>query len=345
MPNMRIIMIGFGSVGKAFAEIVNKDTGKLRESYGITPKVVAIVDRGGAMINQRGVDFQEAISVRMSSGSVAGHKTLGHKGASALKVIDSVEADVLLELTPTTLPDGEPGITHIESGIRKGLNIITTNKGPLAVAMPSLLELAQYQKVSLRFSGTVGGGTPFLNFAKECLPGSRVESIEGILNGTTNYILTRMLEVGVTLSEALKEAQDAGYAETDPSYDISGLDTASKLVIMANWIMQRSVSIRDVEVEGISKVSLGDVQNAKCSGKAIKLVGMINDSEISVHPRALPVESPLCVKGSLNAVVFNTDLAGPITVSGRGAGGTETAGAVLRDLIDIKRDLLRSSGA
>ncbi len=203
-------MIGFGSVGKAFVEIVNKSSEMLRKTYGIAPKVVAIVDRGGAMVNQQGVDFQEAIAARLSSGSVAGHKTLGHTGTTALTAIDDVEADVLLELTPTTLPDGEPGLNHIESALKKRLNVITTNKGPLAAAMPSLLELARYQRVSLRFSGTVGGGTPFLNFAKECLPGCRVESIEGILNGTTNHILTRMLDVGITFDDALREAQDCG---------------------------------------------------------------------------------------------------------------------------------------
>jgi len=338
--NMRVIMIGFGSVGKAFGEIVKKSSGLLIKRYRITPKVVAIVDRGGAIINQQGVDLQEAISARLSSGSVAGHRILGHKGTTALTVIDRVEADVLLELTPTNLPDGEPGLTHIESAIKKRLNVITTNKGPLAAAMPSLLELARYQGVHLRFSGTVGGGTPILNFAKECLTGCRIESIEGILNSTTNHVLTRMADAGITLNEALKEAQDAGYTEADPSYDINGLDTASKLVIMSNWIMGRRVSIRDVDIEGISNVSVEDVENAKRSEKAIKLVGLINDSEISVHPRTVPFDNPLCVKGTLNAVAFKTDLAGTITVTGRGAGGTETASAVLRDLIDIKRTLL-----
>ena len=333
-------MIGFGSVGKAFGEIVKKSSGLLIKRYRITPKVVAIVDRGGAIINQQGVDLQEAISARLSSGSVAGHRILGHKGTTALTVIDRVEADVLLELTPTNLPDGEPGLTHIESAIKKRLNVITTNKGPLAAAMPSLLELARYQGVHLRFSGTVGGGTPILNFAKECLTGCRIESIEGILNSTTNHVLTRMADAGITLNEALKEAQDAGYTEADPSYDINGLDTASKLVIMSNWIMGRRVSIRDVDIEGISNVSVEDVENAKRSEKAIKLVGLISDSEISVHPRTVPFDSPLCVKGTLNAVVFMTDLVGAITVTGRGAGGTETASAVLRDLIDIKRTLL-----
>jgi homoserine dehydrogenase len=336
---MRTIMIGFGSVGRAFVEIVNKNPDLLRSPYGINLQIVAIVDSKGALIDSRGINLQEAISTRLSHGSVAGHSSLGHMGATAMSVIDDVEADVLLELTPTSLPDGEPGLTHIESAIKKGLNVITTNKGPIAAALPSLLELANYQGVHLRFSGTVGGGIPILNFAKKCLTGCKIESIEGILNGTTNYILTRMFDVGITLNEALKEAQRAGYAEADPSYDIDGLDTAGKLVIMSNWIMGRRISIGDVDIEGISRVSVEEVENSKRSNGAIKLVGLINDSEISVHPRPVPVDNPLCVKGTLNAVVFKTDLAGEITVTGRGAGGYETASAVLRDMIDIKSAL------
>ena len=338
---MRAIMIGFGSVGQAFVEIINKTPDLLRNRYGINLQIVAIVDRGGAMINSQGIDLNQAISARRSHGSVSSHNSLGHKGTTALSVIDSVEADVLLELTPTRLPEGEPGLTHIETAIKKRLNVITTNKGPIAAALPSLLELARYQKVNLKFSGTVGGGIPILTFAKKCLTGCKIESIEGILNGTTNYILTRMLDAGITLDEALKEAQTAGYAEADPSYDINGLDTASKLVIMSNWILEKRVSIEDVDMEGISKVSVEEVKIAKRSRKAIKLIGRINDTEISVHPRPVPDESPICVKGTLNAVAFKTDLVGEITMAGRGAGGTETASAVLRDIIDIKSALMQ----
>jgi homoserine dehydrogenase len=150
-----------------------------------------------------------------------------------------------------------------------------------------------------------------------------------------------MLDAGITLDEALKEAQIAGYAEADPSYDINGLDTASKLVIMSNWILEKRVSIGDVDIEGISKVSVEEVEKAKRSKKAIKLMGCINDFEISVRPRAVPDDSPICVKGALNAVVFKTDLVGEITMAGRGAGGTETASAVLRDIIDIKSALMQ----
>lgn len=336
---MRLIMIGFGSVGRSFAEIVAKSSNTLRKQYGIALTIVAIVDRGGAVISQEGVDISEVLSARNSSGSVAGHSTLGRRGITASNVIDKVEADVLLELTPTILPDGEPGLSHIESAIKKGMNVVTTNKGPLAAAMPSLLELARYQGIEFKFSGTVGGGTPILSFAKKCLTGCKIESVEGILNGTTNYILTRMLDSGITMNEALKEAQKAGLAEADPAYDITGLDTASKLVIISNSIMDRRVSITDVDYDGISKVTVDDMEKARRSGNAIKLVGRIDKFEISVHPRAIPLTSPLSVRGSLNTVLFNTDMAGTVVLTGRGAGGTETSVAVLRDLIDLKRTL------
>ncbi len=334
-------MIGFGNVGRSFAEIVNQRADQLKKTYGITPQVVAIADRGGAIVHDDGVDLGEALSIRKSADSVAAHTTLGQRGKSALAVIESVDADVLLELTTTVIPDGEPGLTHIESALKKGLHVVTTNKGPLATAMPALLELAQYQGVHLKFSGAVGGGTPILSFAKESLVGEKIESIEGILNGTTNYILTRMFEAGITIEEALKEAFEAGYAEADPSYDINGLDTAAKLVILCNWIMGRNVSIRDVDMEGISNVTVQDVEKAKRLGKAIKLLGRINGSVMSVGPSPVPLDNPLCVKGALNAILFRTELAGDIILTGRGAGGKETASAVLRDIIDIKKTMLK----
>jgi homoserine dehydrogenase len=205
--------------------------------------------------------------------------------------------------------------------------------------MPALIELARYQKVQFRFSGTVAAGTQLLNYAKECFFGNRIQSIRGILNGTTNYILTRMFELGATMDETLKDARRLGYAEADPSYDVNGIDTACKLVILCNWILGRRVSIRDVNIEGIARVDVKDVERAKQEGNAVKLVGFADESETSVRPRLVSMNDPLCVKGTLNAVVLKTELAGEITITGPGAGGMETASAVLSDVIDIKRTL------
>jgi homoserine dehydrogenase len=338
---MRVIVVGFGTVGQSFAQVIQLKSEWLKARYGIIPKVVAIVDRGGAFVNQDGIRLAEALSTRAKNGTVAAHPVWGLQNVTALHVINDVEADILLELTPTRLPDGEPGLTHLESAIKKGLNVVTTNKGPLAVAMPSLIELAQYQQVQIRFSGTVGGGTPILNFAKECLDGDKIESAQGILNGTTNYILTRIFEAAIPIEEAVKEAQQAGYAEADPTLDVSGLDTACKLVIISNWIMGRRITIKDVEVEGISKISQREIIEAKQEGKAVKLLGLVDQESSSVHPRGVATADPLCVNGTLNAIVFKTELAGKVTLIGAGAGGRETATAVLRDLIDIKKTLLR----
>jgi len=220
---------------------------------------------------------------------------------------------------------------------------VATNKGPLALALPALMELAEYKNVALRFSGTVGAGMPILDFGKKCLLGDKITSIRGVLNGTTNYILTRMTEAGVTMSQALEEAQKAGYAEEDPSYDMKGIDTACKLVIMANWLMGRDVTINDVDIEGIESVTPADILEAKAKNSVVKLIGTVED-KITVHPALVDNNHPLAVDGALNAVSFKAGFAGEITMVGKGAGGIETAGAVLRDLIDIRWSLLGVSG-
>jgi homoserine dehydrogenase len=219
--------------------------------------------------------------------------------------------------------------------MRSGKHIITVNKGPLALAFPSLIELANYNGVMLRFSGTVGGGTPILEFAKRCLKGDRMMSFKGILNGTTNYILSKM-EEGMTFESALDDARHKGYAEAQPSLDIDGYDAAAKLVIMANWIMSMKVTMKDVNRVGIREIKLSDIQRARKRGNAIKLIAMCDNKHLNVEPTEVSKMDPICVNGTLNAVTFSSEHSGQQTIIGRGAGGMETASAVLRDLIEIR---------
>jgi homoserine dehydrogenase len=205
--------------------------------------------------------------------------------------------------------------------------------------MPALTELADHNNVFLRFSGTVGGGTPMLEFAKRCLAGDRILAIRGILNGTTNYILTEMSQNGVTFQDALANAQKLGYAEREPSMDIDGFDTACKVVILANWIMNKKITLKDVDRTGIREVSLEALDEAAKRGNTIKLIGSIDGDKPTVKPTEIPKTHPLCVSGVLNAITFNTEYAAEQTLIGRGAGGIETASAVLRDLLDIRRKL------
>ena len=206
------------------------------------------------------------------------------------------------------------------------------------MALPALTELADYNNVFLRFSGTVGAGTPVLEFAKNCLQGDKLLSIKGILNGTTNYILTEMDEKHITFDQALKAAQELGFAEADPTMDVDGYDAAAKLVIMANWIMEKKVTIKDVKIKGIREVSSKTIEAASKNGDTIKLIGTV-DETIKVEPTQISKHDPLAVDGALNAVTFVSESAGEQTIVGLGAGGVETASAVLRDLLDIKQNI------
>jgi homoserine dehydrogenase len=334
---MRIILIGYGVVGQGLARILrHRHTENLRD-YGFNPKIVAIVDRGGAAVDPKGLNLEETLEYK-KKGTVAAIPKVGHSKLTPLEIIESVEAEVVVEATPTNVKNAEPALSHIKSAFKTCKHVVTTNKGPLALEMPSLTELADHNNVYLRFSGTVGGGTPVLELAKKCLSGDKIVSIRGILNGTTNYILTEMTEKSISFQEALGRAQKLGYAETDPSMDIDGTDSACKIVIMANWIMNKKLTLADVKVQGIRDVKLEALKKAAEKGNTIKLVGSINTTA-KVKPTEISRHNPLCVSGVLNAVTYVSEFAGEETIIGRGAGGMETASAVLRDLLDIRHNL------
>lgn len=335
---MRIILIGYGVVGRGLTSILLRRQAENVKDYGFNPKIVAVVDKGGAAINPRGLSL-EKLQAYKKKGSIATDPEFGHPKMNPLEVIESVEAEVVVEATSTNVLNAEPALSHITKAFKTGKHVVTTNKGPLALAMPALTELADYNNVYLRFSATVGGGTPMLEFAKKCLAGDKILAIRGILNGTTNYILTEMAEKHITFQQALDSAQKLGYAETDPSMDIDGIDPACKVVIMANWIMNKKLTLKDVDIKGIRDVSLQALDEAAKRGNTIKLIGSIDGDKQTVKPTEISKSDPLCVSGVLNAVTFTSEFAGEETIVGRGAGGIETASAILRDLLDIRHKL------
>ncbi|RLI34338.1 homoserine dehydrogenase [Candidatus Bathyarchaeota archaeon] len=334
---MRIILVGFGTVGQSFVKLLSELQQTLQAEYGINPRVVAAADRGGVAVNVKGLNLERLLEVKRAEGTVAAYPEGGQRKTSIVRMIEETPAEVLVEVTPTNIEDGEPGMSHIMAALRSGKHVVTANKGPMALAFQALMELAEYNGVVLRFSGCVGGGTPVIDFAGKCLLGDKITSIRGILNGTTNYILTRMAEEGLSFEQALEEAQKAGYAEADPSMDVDGWDSACKLVILANWVLKRKVRLENVKVEGIRGVTVEDVEEASARGERIKLIAYADEEELKVSPETVPVGHPLCVSGVLNAVCFTSKYAGEETVIGKGAGGMETASAILRDLINIKR--------
>ena len=307
----------------------------LVKNYGFEPQVTTIVDRHGLCHDDNGLDLELVLRVKEKYGTVQKYPRKGERRTHSQTVAEE-EAEALVETTPSNFETGEPGISNIKQALTTGKHVVTANKGPLALAMPALLELAAHKRVQLRFSGTVGGGTPFLSFASKSLPGEKILGIHGILNGTTNYILTKMEAESLGFQHALSEAQTRGFAETNPSNDLEGLDTAAKVVILANWILKKRLSLKDLQITGISEITSQKLKRARSSGARIKLIGRLSPTEASVKPEEVFEDDPVCVPNTLNAVTFSTEHAGDVTLIGEGAGGERTASAVLRDLVDIR---------
>lgn len=335
---MRIILCGFGVVGQSLVKLFDSRSEDLYAKYGLKPRVVGVFDSKGSAVDPAGLNFNKLIDVKKKFGTVKNYADIKNS-MSGIDMLKNVEADVLIETTASNYKDAEPGMTHIITAMKKGMHVISVNKGPLALAFPSLLELATYNQVMFKFSGTVGGGTPILDYAKNSLRGERITSFAGILNGTTNYILTNM-GTGVTYEEALKDAKDKGYVEADESLDLDGLDAAAKLVILANWIMGMKVTLPDINCTGIRKVTVEDIKKAAKNNCTIKLIASCN-KELIVGPKEVSNDDPLCVNGTLNAIAFTSEHSGTQTIIGKGAGGMETASSILRDLLDIRQEIAR----
>ncbi|MDE1862451.1 MAG: homoserine dehydrogenase [Thaumarchaeota archaeon] len=333
---MRIILCGFGVVGQSFAKLLLSRSEDLYAKHGLKARIVGVFDSKGSAASSAGIDLNRLLETKKLYGNIAKYHNK-EKKANGLDMINGMEAEVLIETTPSNYKDAEPGMSHIVSAMKRGLHVVTVNKGPLALAFPSLIELAAYNQVQLKFSGTVGGGTPILDYAKNSLRGERIVSFQGILNGTTNYILTNMAG-GMNFKEALSDAKKKGYVEADESLDIEGFDAAAKLVILANWIMDMKVTIMDIKRKGIRDVTTTDITNARSRRSAVKLIASCN-RDLEVSPREIPLDDPLCVNGTLNAITFNSEHSGQQTIIGRGAGGMETASSILRDLLDIKQEV------
>jgi len=335
---MRIILCGFGVVGQSLAKLLESRAEDLYARYGLKPRIIGVFDSKGSAVDVSGLDVTRLIQIKKKYGSVRKYSNTKNN-VSGIQMINELEAEVVIETTASNYKDAEPGMSHIINAMKHGMHVISVNKGPLALAFPSLMELATYNHVIFRFSGTVGGGTPILDYAKNSLKGERIISFNGILNGTTNYILTNMTN-GMSFKDALNDAKKRGYVEADESLDLDGLDAAAKLVILANWIMGMKVTMPEIKRIGIRKIDSDDIRKAAANNSAIKLIASC-DNGLIVKPKELPFDNPLCVSGTLNAISFTSEHSGTQTIIGKGAGGIETASSILRDLIDIRNEIVK----
>ena len=340
----KIAFIGFGTVGQGLTEILLEKKDMLGEKYDFYYKIVAISDiMKGAIYDEDGLDMEKILEL-VKKGKKLDEYPTGVKGMDSMATIQETNADTVIEVTYTDVKTGEPALTHIKAALNAGKNVISTNKGPVVKQVMELLALAASNNVHYRFEGVVLAGTPVLNLAKFTLAGNKITGFKGILNGTTNYILTRM-EEGMLYDDALKKAQELGYAEADPTGDVEGLDALGKVVILSNVVLGKNLSVNDVQRKGITGITGEDVKKAKAEGKRWKLIGSAeiqSDGSVKakVSPEKLPLSDPLAgVCEAINALTYYTDELGPVTIVGPGAGRRETGFSLLIDLLEINRKL------
>ena len=318
---VRVAVLGCSNVGAALVQLLTEQADDIAERTGVRLELVRVAVRD--LTKERPIKVADGVLTDDTAGVVA-----------------DADVDVIVEV----MGGVEPARTFILDALSSGKPVVSANKELLANVGPELFEAAVANKVDLLFEASVGGGIPLLRSLRESLAGDRIQRMMGIVNGTTNYILTRMSEAGATYADALAEAQELGFAELDPTADVEGFDAAAKAAILATIGFGQRVVARDVHREGISGVTAADIAFAARMGYVVKLLAIAervgNEVAVRVHPTMVPTTHPLAaVRESFNAVFIEAEAVGDLMLYGRGAGGMPSASAVLGDLVDAAHNL------
>lgn len=336
---LRLAIVGYGNVGREFARMLTRKREWLIKCKGLDIEVIAISTRSkGSLLSDKALDLDRAENELERNGHLGGYG-MESTDLSPLEIIDNCGADVMVELTTLDIRAGQPAIDHISSALQSKMHVITANKGPIAFAYDRLESLAKSRNVKLRFEGTVMDGTPVFNLVEKTLQGCEITRLEGILNSTSNYVLTEMSK-GRTLDDAVKEAQRLSIVEADPSLDLDGWDAAAKITALANVLMGAGSTPQKVDRRGIADVSLDDITSARSEGAKIKFVAKAErdgpNVRTSVTPERLRSDDPFwSVDGTSSALTIHTDLMGELTIFETNPVLTQTAYAVFSDLLLI----------
>jgi len=330
---MKIALVGFGNVGRSLAQILIDKKELLKDRYGFEYQVVGIAELNGSFVNEKGLDLKSLVDIDFND--FKKHEDW-KDGMTALDLINNLEFDTLVEMSFTNLEDGGQGLEYVREALKNLKHVVSSNKGPFVFAFKELQDLARENDLELNYEATVGGAIPIFNLGNYGLASNEISSIKAILNGTSNFILTKMSAEKVPFDIALKEAQELGYAEADPTLDIEGFDAAAKIVILANTFLGLNITLKDVKVEGIKNIVPDAISLANDDDFLIKHIAMADkDGLIEVAPKLVPHNSPFAIGGTNNIIVLETDLAKHVSIIGHGAGGTEAASAIMSDLVSI----------
>lgn len=319
---MKVGLIGYGAVGKEFIKLVYEKNLPIDFKY--------ILKSDGGIFNKDSLDLREIIDKDIK-------KNKNWINKLTFENIKNQDIDYLIELTSTNIETGEPALSFIKTALSKGINVVTGNKGPILLEYKNLKAISESTGAYLGIGCTVGGALPSISLGEYGAKGAEIKEIQGVLNGTTNYILNAMRCENKSYEEALKHAQHIGIAEKNPYLDVEGYDTAIKTIILSNALMGSDLTLKDAEIEGITNVSLEDIKRADEKGRKIKLVGQAIEESGKIKVRVKPIEvdedSPLFfIEGKNKGVFYKTDILGDVTVIGGASSPRNAAAAVLRDI-------------
>jgi homoserine dehydrogenase len=341
MTTYNLALIGFGNVGRAFARLLLRKRDELRDRYDVDWRVVAIAGRRvGAALDPKGIPLEKALVIVEGGQSLTAVSAVAAPG-SIEELLRVCGADVMFENTPVNYETGQPAIAHLAAALEAGMHAITANKGPVVHAFRRLTDLARRQSRHFYFESAVMDGAPLFSLWRSALPGARLESFRGILNSTTNLILT-LMESGQTFDEAVAQAQAVGVAETDPSGDILGWDAAVKVAALVTVLMDRPVKPQDVERQGIEAITPALMREAREQGRRWMLVCSAERHGESVSARVAPqrlaADDPLFgVLGTSSSVTFKSDVLGDLTLIEDNPGPETTAYGLLADFLNAVR--------
>jgi homoserine dehydrogenase len=342
---LKLAFAGFGNVAREFVRLLETRQKLLAEQYGITWRITGIATATrGCVISSKGLPVAD---LRQNPASLLKGLADAFSVKDSESLIDSCDADILFETTPLNHADGEPAATYIRKAFRRGIHLVTANKGPIACAYQELKTLAEEAEVQFRFEGTVMDGLPIFNLQEYCLPAVTITGFSGILNSTTNYILTGM-EAGRPFAECLAEAQRLGIAEANADYDIDGWDAAVKAVALANVLMNAKLHPRDVQRQGIRGIRRLEIEKARQEGKVFRLVASAwayrSGVQVEVAPKLVALDAPFAnLQGTSSHLILVTDLMGEIALVEHHPHLTQTAYALLSDMIRIHENMARRS--
>jgi homoserine dehydrogenase len=337
--NIKIAILGFGNVGKAFAKLLTEKQEEIFNRFSLNVDVVAISTRTkGCLVNENGIDLKEVLN-DIEKLNHFDNKRSDYRDISSMEIAENVDYDILFELTPLEIFSGQPAIDHIKAALSRKKHAVSANKGPIAWAYESLSDLAEKNKVLFYHETTVMDGTPLFNLVDETLKFCKIKEVKGILNSTTNFVLEEIAK-GKPYKEVIEEGKKRGFVEEDPAMDIEGWDAAAKTAALLNVLMGANITPLDVDRKGIEDIDYEQIKEAEKRGNMIKLIcyGGIEDGKVvaRVKPEEVNKNSLLAtIRGTTSIVSITTDLMGTISIVEHEPEIEQTAYGVFSDLVRV----------